>query len=253
MSTSPASRRRRNGLRRVLHFRGFQQARLPRRRHRRVGSGDGDDRGNRHIALRRHQRFAHAHRRGGRCRRAGRGHAPRLPGVVVLVAPPARRRWPRPGYHAVAPDLRGYGQTGGPQDAGQYTNLHLVGDVVGLIAALGADPVVVVGHDWGAPLAWNTALLRPDLVRGVAGLSVPYVPRGDVDLLTTMSAAHRAQQLSGVLPDRCRPSRAGGRHPGLRSPLRVRPLGRQPDATDLSIPAGIDSSQLPDPRASRRG
>jgi pimeloyl-ACP methyl ester carboxylesterase len=48
----------------------------------------------------------------------------------------------------------------------------MVGDAVGLIHALGADDAVVVGHDWGAPVAWHTALLRPDLVRGVAGLSV---------------------------------------------------------------------------------
>ncbi|WP_033263017.1 alpha/beta fold hydrolase [Amycolatopsis vancoresmycina] len=77
------------------------------------------------------------------------------------------------GYHVVAPDQRGYGGTGGPADPGQYTILHLVGDVVGLIGALGEREAIVVGHDWGAPVAWHTALLRPDLVRGVAGLSVP--------------------------------------------------------------------------------
>jgi pimeloyl-ACP methyl ester carboxylesterase len=54
-----------------------------------------------------------------------------------------------------------------------YTLLHLVGDVVGLIGALGEESAIVVGHDWGAPVAWHTALLRPDLVRGVAGISVP--------------------------------------------------------------------------------
>jgi pimeloyl-ACP methyl ester carboxylesterase len=84
------------------------------------------------------------------------------------------------GYHAVAPDQRGYARTGAPPDASvaSYTMLHLVGDVVGLIDALGADQAVVVGHDWGAPVAWNTALLRPERVRGVVGLSVPYTPRG---------------------------------------------------------------------------
>ena len=87
----------------------------------------------------------------------------------------------------MAPDLRGYGGTDAPADPARLHHLHLAGDVVGLLNALGEGPAVVVGHDWGAPLAWNTALFRPDLVRGVAGLSVPYVPRGDVDVLTTMS------------------------------------------------------------------
>jgi predicted dienelactone hydrolase len=66
------------------------------------------------------------------------------------------------GFHAVAPDMRGYGQTDAPRDIDQYTVLHLVGDVVGIADALGRDPVVIVGHDWGATVAWHAALLRPD-------------------------------------------------------------------------------------------
>lgn len=83
------------------------------------------------------------------------------------------------GFHAIAPDQRGYARTGGPAGAENYTIMHLVGDVVGLIGALGpgGERPVVVGHDWGAPVAWHTALLRPDLVRGVAALSVPHRPR----------------------------------------------------------------------------
>jgi pimeloyl-ACP methyl ester carboxylesterase len=84
------------------------------------------------------------------------------------------------GYHAVAPDMRGYGQTDRPEAIEQYTQLHMVGDMVGLLDALGAETAVIVGHDWGAPVAWNAALLRPDRFRGVAALSVPYSPRGDV-------------------------------------------------------------------------
>jgi pimeloyl-ACP methyl ester carboxylesterase len=87
------------------------------------------------------------------------------------------------GYHVVAPDQRGYGQSDRPSDARAYTQLHLVGDVIGLLDALGEQQAVVVGHDWGAPVAWNTALLRPDRVRGVVGLSVPYRPRGPVSTL----------------------------------------------------------------------
>jgi pimeloyl-ACP methyl ester carboxylesterase len=82
------------------------------------------------------------------------------------------------GYHAVAPDQRGYGRTGGPEAADQYTMLHLTGDVIALLDALGEPQAVVAGHDWGAPVAWHAALLRPDRVRGVIGLSVPYRPRG---------------------------------------------------------------------------
>jgi pimeloyl-ACP methyl ester carboxylesterase len=79
------------------------------------------------------------------------------------------------GYRVVAPDQRGYARSDRPEDVSAYTLLHLVGDVVGLIRELGEDRAVVVGHDWGAPVAWTTALLRPDVVRAVAGLSVPPV------------------------------------------------------------------------------
>lgn len=83
----------------------------------------------------------------------------------------------RAGFQAVAPDMRGYGQTQRPEEIDQYTLLHLVGDVVGLLDALGAETAVIVGHDWGAPVAWHAALLRPDRFRAVVGLSVPFVPR----------------------------------------------------------------------------
>ena len=57
------------------------------------------------------------------------------------------------GFHAVAPDMRGYGNTDRPADIDQYTLLHLTGDVVGLLDALGAESAVIAGHDWGAPVA----------------------------------------------------------------------------------------------------
>ncbi|MFC8672929.1 alpha/beta fold hydrolase [Streptomyces griseorubiginosus] len=90
------------------------------------------------------------------------------------------------GFRVVAPDQRGYGTSDHPGDVSAYSILHLVGDVVGLVHALGEERAFVVGHDWGAPVAWHTALLRPDVVRGVAGLSVPPPFRGDRPPLQVM-------------------------------------------------------------------
>jgi pimeloyl-ACP methyl ester carboxylesterase len=84
------------------------------------------------------------------------------------------------GYRVVAPDQRGYGQTDCPEREDAYTMFHLVGDVIGLLDALGEPQAVVVGHDWGATVAWNAALLRPDRVRAVAGLSVAPRPRAPI-------------------------------------------------------------------------
>jgi pimeloyl-ACP methyl ester carboxylesterase len=96
------------------------------------------------------------------------------------------------GFHAVAPDMRGYGQSDRPEAIDQYTLLHLVGDVVGLLDALGAEQAVIAGHDWGAPVAWHAALLRPDRFRGVVGLSVPFRPRGSVRPTTAMPQTDEA-------------------------------------------------------------
>ena len=82
------------------------------------------------------------------------------------------------GFRAVAPDMRGYGETDRPGAIESYTLLHLVGDMVALVPALGAKEAVIVGHDWGAPVAWSATLLRPDVFRAVAALSVPFLPRG---------------------------------------------------------------------------
>jgi pimeloyl-ACP methyl ester carboxylesterase len=90
------------------------------------------------------------------------------------------------GFRAVAPDMRGYGKTDRPEQIDQYTLLHLVGDMVGLLDALGERQAVIVGHDWGAPVAWHAALMRPDRFRGVVGLSVPFRPRSPVRPTTVM-------------------------------------------------------------------
>src|ERR1700728_3635125 len=90
------------------------------------------------------------------------------------------------GFHAVAPDMRGYGLTDRPAEIERYTLFHLVGDLVGVLDALGEKTAVVVGHDWGAPVAWHAALMRPDRFRAVVGLSVPYRPRGSIAPTTVM-------------------------------------------------------------------
>jgi pimeloyl-ACP methyl ester carboxylesterase len=90
------------------------------------------------------------------------------------------------GYRAVAPDMRGYGQTEKPSAIDQYTLLHLAGDMVGVLDVLGAETAVIAGHDSGASVAWLAALLRPDRFRGVVGLSVPFIPRGQLDAIRTI-------------------------------------------------------------------
>src|SRR5262245_28405467 len=84
------------------------------------------------------------------------------------------------GFRAIAPDMRGYGRSDRPAAIEQYTLLHLVGDMVGLLDALGIEQAAIAGHDWGAPVAWHAALLRPDRFRAVVGLSVPHRPRTSV-------------------------------------------------------------------------
>jgi pimeloyl-ACP methyl ester carboxylesterase len=90
------------------------------------------------------------------------------------------------GYRAIAPDMRGYGRSSAPADAGLYTPLHTTGDLVGLLDALTVSSAVLVGHDWGATHAWNAALMRPDRFTAVFCLSVPYVPRGDTSVFERM-------------------------------------------------------------------
>ncbi|MCC8965154.1 alpha/beta hydrolase [Bradyrhizobium sp. Pear76] len=82
------------------------------------------------------------------------------------------------GFRVVAPDMRGFGRTGAPADVGAYTIFDTVGDMVALVAALGETQAMIVGHDWGAPVAWHAALFRPDIFTKVAGLSVPPPFRG---------------------------------------------------------------------------
>jgi pimeloyl-ACP methyl ester carboxylesterase len=82
------------------------------------------------------------------------------------------------GYRAVAIDVRGYGRSSRPEDTAAYRMLELVEDNVAVVHALGERTAVIVGHDWGATIAADSALVRPDVFRAVGLLSVPYAPRG---------------------------------------------------------------------------
>jgi pimeloyl-ACP methyl ester carboxylesterase len=97
------------------------------------------------------------------------------------------------GYRVVAPDMRGYGKSDAPQAIDQYTMLHLVGDMVGVLDAVGAPNAVIVGHDWGASVAWQAALMRPDRFRAVAALSVLFRPRGKAPPTTLMPRTENAR------------------------------------------------------------
>src|SRR4051812_16368126 len=90
------------------------------------------------------------------------------------------------GFRVVVPDLRGYGRSDAPPDIADYAISAMSGDVIGLIDHAGVEQAVVVGHDWGADVAWKTAWLHPERVRAVAGLSVPFVPRAPAPPLAIM-------------------------------------------------------------------
>lgn len=97
------------------------------------------------------------------------------------------------GFHAVAFDMRGYGGSDRPEAIDGYTLFHLVGDLIGVIDALGAERAVVVGHDVGANVAWQAAQMRPDRIRAVAALSVPFRPRAAVRPTSAMPRSSDAQ------------------------------------------------------------
>ena len=89
------------------------------------------------------------------------------------------------GYHVVAPDQRGYGQTDRPEAIEDYNVLQLSGDIVGLVDALRETKAVIVGHDFGSRVAWTCALLRPDIFRAVFLMSNPYRVRSWTEIRPT--------------------------------------------------------------------
>ena len=87
------------------------------------------------------------------------------------------------GYSVIAPDQRGYGWSDCPDDVASYSMFDLVGDAIALLDYFEVEQAVVVGHDWGSFVASHVALFRPDRVRGVCLMSVPYQPRGDLSIV----------------------------------------------------------------------
>lgn len=83
------------------------------------------------------------------------------------------------GFRAIAPDMRGYGDTEVPQGIPAYDIHHLVDDMVGLLDAIGFKKAVIVGHDWGGVIVWQMALLRPERVERVISLNTPFRGRGE--------------------------------------------------------------------------
>jgi pimeloyl-ACP methyl ester carboxylesterase len=90
------------------------------------------------------------------------------------------------GYRAVAPDMRGYGGTEKPEKRQDYTIQKLLGDLHGLMTALGIEKAVFVGHDWGAMLVWQMALLAPERMAGLIALNIPHIPRPPINPITYM-------------------------------------------------------------------
>lgn len=95
------------------------------------------------------------------------------------------------GYTVAALDVRGYGRSSKPSEIAAYSIRNLASDVAAAIDELGRGTAILFGHDWGAPIVWNTALLYPNKVKAVAGLSVPYRPRGPASLIEMAKAIYK--------------------------------------------------------------
>lgn len=93
------------------------------------------------------------------------------------------------GYRALAPDLRGYGNSDAPKEVAAYRIDHLAADVAAVLDDAGIDRAVVCGHDWGALLLWSLVYFMPDRLLGLIALNVPFKPRGPADLVSLMNTA----------------------------------------------------------------
>jgi pimeloyl-ACP methyl ester carboxylesterase len=90
------------------------------------------------------------------------------------------------GFRAIAPDLRGYGRTTAPPDVAAYRMSELIADVHGLLDALELKRAIFVGHDWGALLLWQMAMLAPGRIERLVILNIPHYPRSPIDPIAAM-------------------------------------------------------------------
>lgn len=95
------------------------------------------------------------------------------------------------GYRVAAMDVRGYGGSSAPAEVERYRLVELAGDVAAVAGALSDEPVVLVGHDWGAPIVWSTAIRHPERVRAVAGLSVPHIPASGISIVDMLELLYQ--------------------------------------------------------------
>ena len=93
------------------------------------------------------------------------------------------------GYHAVAPDMRGYGKTDKPTNIEDYDIVHLTADIAGIVDAMGEKNAILVGHDWGSIVTWNAVLLHPEKFSALVAMSVPYNGRGPTSPVDGMRRA----------------------------------------------------------------
>ena len=96
-------------------------------------------------------------------------------------------------FRVAALDVRGYGRSSKPKEISAYALRQLASDVVAVIDHVGDGPAVLFGHDWGAPIVWHTALLHPDKIRAVAGLSVPFRPRGPAPFIELARSLYKGR------------------------------------------------------------
>jgi pimeloyl-ACP methyl ester carboxylesterase len=90
------------------------------------------------------------------------------------------------GFRAIAPDMRGYGQTDAPAGVDQYSAAELIKDLCGLLDALDLPRAIFVGHDWGALLLWQMAMLAPERIEKLVILNIPHMPRPPIDPIKIM-------------------------------------------------------------------
>ncbi|HEY6417519.1 MAG TPA: alpha/beta hydrolase [Candidatus Binataceae bacterium] len=97
------------------------------------------------------------------------------------------------GFRAIAPDQRGYGDTDRPEPIEAYTQKKIVGDIIGMLDALGIGRCTIIGHDWGGFVAWNAAMMAPDSIERVIGVNTPFLARAPMrptELMRAMAAGN---------------------------------------------------------------